>query len=90
MPDKISKDEFVFRAIKKCRKPPYKGIHTVYSGFNQVFREYFGEDPIGQVNRMIEAKKIYGHPAKKGVMIYLPEDAPVKEVSVTLGKILEG
>jgi len=32
---KISEEEFVFRAIKRLRKPPYRGIHSVYSGFNQ-------------------------------------------------------
>ncbi len=90
MPEKINKDEFVYRAIRKCRKPPYKGIHTVYSGLNEVFRQYYGEDPIGHINAMIAAKKIYGHPAKRGVMIYLPEDSPAKEVAVTLNKILEG
>jgi hypothetical protein len=26
----ISEEEFVFRAIRRLRKPPYRGIHTVY------------------------------------------------------------
>jgi len=42
---KISEYDFVVKAIKKLRKPPYKGIHSVYSGFNQAFKEYFGTNP---------------------------------------------
>ncbi len=46
METKLSEYEFVVRAIKTLHKPPYKGIHSVYSGFNQVFREYFGTNPV--------------------------------------------
>ena len=35
MEEKISEYEFVIRAIKRLKKPPYKGIHSVYNGFNQ-------------------------------------------------------
>ena len=38
-PVALNEEEFVFRAIKRLRKPPYKGIHSVYSGFNQAFKE---------------------------------------------------
>jgi hypothetical protein len=31
MEEKISEYGFVVRAIKKLKKPPYKGIHSVYS-----------------------------------------------------------
>jgi hypothetical protein len=37
MEEKISEYEFVVRAIKNLKKSPYKGIHSVYSGFNQAF-----------------------------------------------------
>ena len=33
MEEKISEYDFVVRAIKRLKKPPYKGIHSVYSGF---------------------------------------------------------
>jgi hypothetical protein len=46
MEEKISEYEFVIRAIKKLGKPPYEGMHSVYSGFNQAFREYFNKDPV--------------------------------------------
>lgn len=74
MEEKLSPEEFVVRAIRKLRKPPYKGIHTVYSGFNQAYREYFGTDPIAQTNKMAAAGAIIIRPVKGGVMLYLPED----------------
>jgi hypothetical protein len=46
MEEKISEYEFVVRAIKRPKKPPYKGIHSVYSGLNQAFREYFNKDTL--------------------------------------------
>ena len=74
--EKISEYDFVVRAIKKLRKPPYKGIHTVYSGFNRAFREYFGKDPVEVTTRFAEEGKVVTRPAKGGVLLYLPEDAP--------------
>jgi hypothetical protein len=52
MEEKISEYEFVFRAIKRLKKPPYKGIHSVYSGFNQAFREYFNKDPVEATTKL--------------------------------------
>jgi hypothetical protein len=55
---KLTEEEFVLQAIKKLRKEPFRGIHSVYSGFNEAFRKYFGtnrgaeEDPgIGKDER---------------------------------------
>lgn len=76
MEAKISEEEFVINAIKKLRKPPYKGIHSVFSGFNAAFREYFGKDPVEVTTRMAREGKILIRPAKRGVMLYLPEDNP--------------
>jgi len=73
---KISEYEFVVRAIKKLRKPPYKGIHSVYSGFNQAFKDYFGTNPVQTTQRLGQEGKIRVRPVKGGVMLYLPEDAP--------------
>lgn len=73
---RISEYEFIVRAIKKLRKPPYKGIHTVYSGFNRAFREYFDKNPVEITNRLAEQGKIVTRPVKGGVMLYLPEEAP--------------
>ena len=78
MSNKISKDEFVLTAIKKLRTTGYKGIHSVYSGHNQAFKEYFGEDadPIAHTRAMQKAKKLVIIPAKGGVMLYDAKDAP--------------
>ena len=32
---KLTEEEFVLQAIKKLRKEPFRGIHSVYSGFNE-------------------------------------------------------
>ena len=74
--NKISEYEFVAKAIKKLRKPPYKGIHSVYSGFNQAFKDYFGTNPVETTQRLAQERKITIRPVRGGVMLYLPEDAP--------------
>jgi hypothetical protein len=43
MEEKLSEYEFVIKAIKRLKKPPYKGVHSVYSDFNQAFREYINQ-----------------------------------------------
>jgi len=87
---KISEYEFIIKAVKKLRKPPYKGIHSVYSGFNRAFRDYFQKDPIETTTRLAEEGKIATRPVKGGVMIYLPEEAPAARGSENiLSKILE-
>jgi hypothetical protein len=74
---KISPEEFVKLAIAKLRSEPYKGIHSVYSGFNEAFKKYFaGEDPIRLTNQLAEDGKIALRPVKGGVVLYLPEDGP--------------
>ena len=74
--EKIKKMKFVRRFIKKFRGE-YKGIHSVYSGFNEAFREYYdGADPVAFVQKMADKGKLVIKPVKGGVMIYLPEDAP--------------
>ena len=78
------------RAIKKLRKPPYKGIHTVYSGFNQAFKEYFGKNPVEVTKKLAEEGRIAIRPVRGGVMLYLPEEAPAPRGSAgALSKILE-
>lgn len=91
MEDRITPEKFVLLAIEALRKPPYKGIHSVYSGFNQAFREYFpGLDPVQITSQMAEEGKIVVRPVKGGVMLYLPEDAPqVLKTKEVIKKILE-
>lgn len=84
---KLSEEEFVVRAIKKLKRPPYRGIHSVYSGFNQAFRKYFDANPVDVTNRLASEGKIRTRPVKGGVMLYLPEDIGNETQSV-LEKIL--
>ncbi len=88
MDAKMSEEEFVIRAIKKLAKPPYKGIHSVYSGFNQAFREYFSKDPVEFTKKLAAEGKIISRPVRGGATLYLPEDAPSQSKGV-LSKILE-
>jgi len=76
MAEKLAYEEFVRRAIMKLRTGNYKGIHSVYSGFNDAFKKYYrGVNPIEITNELAKEKKIVIRPAKGGVMLYLPEDA---------------
>ncbi|MFQ6108611.1 MAG: hypothetical protein ACE5L7_03545 [Candidatus Aminicenantales bacterium] len=84
---KLSEEEFVRRAILKLRGN-YKGIHSVYSGFNAAFKEYFGKDPVETTQRLAREGKIRIRPVKGGVVLYLPEDAPNSPENI-LKKILE-
>ena len=83
----ISEEEFIFRAIKRLRKPPYRGIHTVFSGFNQAFKEHFGKSSIEVTQKMAAEGKIVIRPVRGGVMLYFPDEAPEAQKSV-LKKIL--
>jgi hypothetical protein len=67
MTKKIAPEEFVRLAIAKLRNEPYKGIHSVYSGFNEAFKK---------TNQMSEDGKLVIRPVKGGVVLYLPEDGP--------------
>lgn len=74
-PAKLSIEEFTKRAIVAARTGSYKGIHSVYSGFNSAFKEYFGLDTKGAIdaiNALVAAGKIQTHFARGGVMLYLP------------------
>lgn len=78
MSEKLSHEEFVKKAIVSLRKEGYRGIHTVYSGFNVAFKKYFdGENPVEVTNRLAKEGKIVIRPVKGGVMLYLPEEAPI-------------
>jgi hypothetical protein len=77
MSDKMVAEEFMRLAVVRLRNANFKGIHSVYSGFNEAFRKYFeGADPVKATMELAEAGKLILRPAKNGVMLYLPEDAP--------------
>ena len=77
MSEKMIPEEFIRLAVVRLRNANFKGIHSVYSGFNEAYRKYFeGEDPVKATTDSAEAGKLVLRPAKNGVMLYLPEDAP--------------
>jgi hypothetical protein len=74
---KYNHEEFFKMAILKLRNiSKSHGIHSVFSGFNQAFRAYFGEDPVKVTQELANNGKIEIRPVKRGVMIYLPGEAP--------------
>jgi hypothetical protein len=73
---KLSEEEFVTQAIKKLRKDPFRGIHSVYSGFNEAFRKYFSTNPVEVTTRLAGEGKIETRPFKGGMMLFLPGEAP--------------
>ena len=67
MGEKLSQEEFVKKAILSLRKEGYKGIHSVYSGFNEAFKKYFSdENPVDVTNRLAGEGKIVIRPVKGG------------------------
>ena len=55
---KLIEEEFVVQAIKRLRKDPYRGIHSVYSGFNEAYKKYFGTNPVEATSRLAADGKI--------------------------------
>jgi len=77
MKSKIGPEEFIKLAIARLRLENYKGIHSVYSGFNEAFKTYFeGANPIDATGELARLGKIVLRPVKGGVMIYLPGEGP--------------
>ena len=82
MSEKMNHEEFVRKAVVSLRKEGYKGIHTVYSGFNEAFKKYFvDENPVEATNKLSQEGKIVIRPVKGGVRLYLPEEAPAAKGS---------
>jgi uncharacterized alkaline shock family protein YloU len=73
---KLTEEEFVLQAIKKLSKEPFRGIHSVYSGFNEAFRKYFGTNPVEATSRLAAEGKLETRPFKGGAMLFLPGEAP--------------
>ncbi len=70
---RLTLEEFVLRAIEKLAQPGRGIIHTVYSGFNEGFREYFpGQDPVKEVEKLVEAGKISFRFCRGGALIGKP------------------
>lgn len=66
----LTPEEFVLRALETLRKPGAIWLHTVFSHFNEAFREYFpGLDPVKTVKELAEAGVIDFRYAKGGAAI---------------------
>lgn len=77
---KLEVAEFTTKAITAGRTGSSKGIHVVYSGFNEAFRSYFDNaDPRAAVEALVEQGVLASHGCRGGAMIYLAADAPVRE-----------
>jgi len=87
---KLTEEEFVLQAIKKLRKEPYRGIHSVYSGFNEAFRKYFGTNPVEATSRLATEGKIETRPFKGGVMLFFPGEAPKRPSSEEILQLIMG
>lgn len=87
---KLTEEEFVLQAIKKLRKEPYRGIHGVYSGFNEAFRKYFGANPVEVTSRLAAEGKIETRPFKGGVMLFLPGEAPKRPSAEEIIQLILG
>jgi hypothetical protein len=97
MADQLGFKEFTVKAIMKLRKVDpttkkvlYKGIHTVWSGYNEAVRQYYGEgtDPVEVTTKLVTEGVIDLTPWKGGQMMYLKGEAPIKRVDKALSAIL--
>jgi len=87
---KLTEEEFVVQAIRKLRKEPYRGIHSVYSGFNEAFRKYFGTNPVEATSKLAGEGKIETRPFKGGAMLFLPGEAPKRPPTEEIIRIILG
>ena len=84
----LTEEEFVIQAIKKLRKEPFRGIHSVYSGFNEAFRKYFGTNPVEATSRLAAEGKLETRPFKGGAMLFLPGEAPKRPSAEEIIKLI--
>src|SRR4030043_1552314 len=87
---KLTEEEFVVQAIKKLRKDPFRGIHSVYSGFNEAFRKYFGTNPVEATSRLAKEGKIETRAFKGGGMLFLPGGAPQRPSADKIHQLIGG
>jgi hypothetical protein len=85
---RLTEEEFAIQAIKKLRKEPFRGIHSVYSGFNEAFRKYFGTNPVEATSRLVGEGKIETRPIKGGAMLFLPGEAPKRPSTEEIIKLI--
>jgi hypothetical protein len=87
---KLTEEEFIVQAIKKLRKDPFRGIHSVYSGFNEAFRKYFGTNPVEATTKLAAEGKVETRPFKGGAMLFLPGEGPKRPSTEEIIRMLLG
>jgi hypothetical protein len=87
---KLTEEEFVIQAIKKLRKEPFRGIHSVYSGFNEAFRKYFGTNPVEATSKLTAEGKIETRLFKGGAMLFLSGEAPKRPSTEEIVQLILG
>lgn len=85
--------DFIEKAIRSLREPPYKGIHVVYSNFNNAFRQYYDEEPRAHIDRLVAEGFLLSRVVRGGIIISLASETEDKEKfrndpSAALAKIL--
>jgi len=69
---------------KNGKKVNYRGIHTVFSGYNEAVRQYYGAetDPVEIVNKLVKDGVVETRPGKKGPYLFLKGEAPVPKAEM--------
>lgn len=94
---KIPVRQFIESAIIRLRVPGHKGIHTVWSGFNKIFLEYYGVPSRAYVDQLTSENFLLKVIVKGGPIVNLVNEAPgaapaepsVLAMSPELKKVLE-
>lgn len=86
---RLTVEEFVVRAIEKLADPGRTTIHTVYSGFNNAFRDYFpGLNPVTETEKLVKEGKVAFRFCPGGALIGKPGAIKALESSMaTLKKM---
>lgn len=95
-PDVVTIPEFTRRAIKTLRTGSYKGIHVVFSGYNEALKALWPDaDPRVVTTQLVTDGICEMHGARGGAMLYLAGEMPESvnngdRSKATLAKIKAG
>ncbi len=71
--DRLTVEQFTLLAIEKLADEGRPMIHTVYSGFNEAFRDYFpGSNPVKETEKLVKEGKIAFRFCRGGALIGKP------------------
>lgn len=81
-------ESFVLKAIDACKAvnielghPERYGMHVVFSGFNAEFERRYGMESRSTTDAMVAKGLIGLRPARGGVTLFRPQDAPAPKAS---------